>query len=638
MAATTALREALNQGISSGNLIDTKIILYSRRDSLGRICRPKPLYANSNVLKKVPYFEGLLFGNFAESQSKDFKEAIDEDEFAENYGYISDSDLEDDEDERPSFKHAGKSKVYSFGPFPAPSENNFSCERNEEHVSKGKVVKIPDIAFVTFQSFLMYLYTDTIEFAPFGLEQNRRSRSAEMVDPSDNEVPRPSPKSIYRLADKYDVPELKTLSLNCIRSELGKCDIVEEAFGRFASQYTEIRTIYVSQLAYAWVGDPADATRVKVDKKIDSFAEGDLEHATEMLAALWKIANKDGTIAAPSNVTPAVTQITSPANWSSVKMALAKSIRTGVFFDRKYWVRHLKSGDALKPIYFSSTIMEDKAQQLNKLVKYLKGQDTSISDLEEGANIESDCEGDSQEIEKDVPKVKEERKEETRAVLITGSFAAWRSLFFYRCTDVILFAPLQSQGVDARLNYIREKTVAATPPPCSPKSIYVLGSLLEIQPLCDSAFADIKSKVTECNVVSEVFSWVTAVQEKILEMECELLISNFKNPKTIDLVGENIGRISSGSSSHAANALKLGLKKAFDRKKIPPGVKLRCSNVTCPWYNNPDTYSKMTSYGNYCQMCSNRGWSYYLQCSGCSFNRASSYTTCQSCRKNFAQT
>ena len=56
MAATTALREALNEGISSGNLVDTKIILYSHRDSSGRVCRPKAVYANSRVLKTVPYF------------------------------------------------------------------------------------------------------------------------------------------------------------------------------------------------------------------------------------------------------------------------------------------------------------------------------------------------------------------------------------------------------------------------------------------------------------------------------------------------------------------------------------------------------------------------------------------------------
>ena len=58
-------------------------------------------------------------------------------------------------------------------------------------------------------------------------------------------------------------------------------------------------------------------------------------------------------------------QVTSPAHWASVKIALIKSMRTGVFFDRKYWARHSKSGDALKPVYFSSIIMSDKVQQLN---------------------------------------------------------------------------------------------------------------------------------------------------------------------------------------------------------------------------------------------------------------------------------
>jgi len=49
-----------------------------------------------------------------------------------------------------------------------------------------------------------------------------------------------------------------------------------------------------------------------------------------------------------------------------VKTALIKSIRNGIFFDRKYWARHSKAGDVLKPVYLSSTIMEDKLQQLNK--------------------------------------------------------------------------------------------------------------------------------------------------------------------------------------------------------------------------------------------------------------------------------
>jgi hypothetical protein len=126
-------------------------------------------------------------------------------------------------------------------------------------------------------------------------------------------------------------------------------------------------------------------------------------------------------------------------------------------------------------------------------------------------------------------------------------FSSWKSLFFYRCTDTILFAPLKSQpgrrvygpteprvqvqkgkmdvpggewglsppppemeqeeetetdserpGEDhtpvepmkaeemavlwekeeSRADHIRENTVAAAPPPCSPKTIYVLANLV----------------------------------------------------------------------------------------------------------------------------------------------------------------
>ena len=172
MAATHALRVALNQGISSGNLVDTKIILYSHRDSSGRVCRPKTLYSNSHVLKTVPYFRNrepavslantyaeshsivfkVLFGNFAESKPKDFnKEVIDEEESAEDYGYLSDSDLEDDEDEKDAlFEHTNKSKVHSSDPFAIPGEDNVACDEVGGRVNKGKIVKIPDMAFVTW--------------------------------------------------------------------------------------------------------------------------------------------------------------------------------------------------------------------------------------------------------------------------------------------------------------------------------------------------------------------------------------------------------------------------------------------------------------------------------------------------------
>lgn len=57
MAPTLPLCEALNESIPSGRFEDTMIALYSRRDTSGNICGLKTLYANSHVLRTVPYLD-----------------------------------------------------------------------------------------------------------------------------------------------------------------------------------------------------------------------------------------------------------------------------------------------------------------------------------------------------------------------------------------------------------------------------------------------------------------------------------------------------------------------------------------------------------------------------------------------------
>jgi hypothetical protein len=59
------------------------------------------------------------------------------------------------------------------------------------------------------------------------------------------------------------------------------------------------------------------------------------------------------------------------------------------------------------------------------VVKYLGGRNFVVNDLEGGSNIESDCEGDPTEVVPEAEDMKERKEEETRAVLITGSFSAW---------------------------------------------------------------------------------------------------------------------------------------------------------------------------------------------------------------------
>ena len=178
---------------------------------------------------------------------------------------------------------------------------------------------------------------------------------------------------------------------------------------------------------------------------------------------------------------------------------------------------------------------------------------------------------------------------------------------------------------------------------------------LEMKSLRDRTLADIKDKVSQDNVVDEVFSRVAAgwalsrsfnrgvnhlgltcsfSQDKIMEMQCELLVSKFNNPKTIALVQEKIGNMSDGSSPHCAGALKLGLKKAFGLKKQkrqPSGVLLRCTYSSCAWYNDQISYSSVGS-NTYCPHCN---YGYYLQCVGCGHNRTSNYPSCQGCGKRF---
>ena len=134
------------------------------------------------------------------------------------------------------------------------------------------------------------------------------------------------------------------------------------------------------------------------------------------------------------------------------------------------------------------------------MVQYHKDQTTPISNVEGVAGIDSDCEEDSSDGWEEMLKTEEEEQEQGRAVFVVGSFSAydisirplslkndelssWKSLFFYRCTDEMTFAPFKSQGLDSRLKYIGRNTVAMAPHPCSPKSIFILASLVRKQPI-----------------------------------------------------------------------------------------------------------------------------------------------------------
>ena len=97
----------------------------------------------------------MLFGDFTEARPRNFNGEVDEEDFADDYGYSSDSDLEDEEDQLRALQHtpaedATQSEVQDPSDSRAISSGDKTVyEDHEECVEQGKVVKIPDVAFVT---------------------------------------------------------------------------------------------------------------------------------------------------------------------------------------------------------------------------------------------------------------------------------------------------------------------------------------------------------------------------------------------------------------------------------------------------------------------------------------------------------
>ena len=100
----------------------------------------------------------VLFGTFAEAESMDFSEPLDDTKCAANYGYYSDSDLEDEDFANP--KAPEPARGHPFDPFcftSADNEPTPTCGEHKERLEKGKVIKIQDMALIT-QVFSNPLY------------------------------------------------------------------------------------------------------------------------------------------------------------------------------------------------------------------------------------------------------------------------------------------------------------------------------------------------------------------------------------------------------------------------------------------------------------------------------------------------
>ena len=157
-------------------------------------------------------------------------------------------------------------------------------------------------------------------------------------------------------------------------------------------RYDEVRTAQINHLVSARFGGEEGATKNlcdKIDEKVDAYVAGDLKHATETMSLLWEVSKKDRSTNLPIQSFGGFVRVTSsptplplinfarsqglpaatagvPAAPECLKPAFIRSIREGVFVDRKYFARYSKAGKALRPVYFPSTVIGEKLAYIDK--------------------------------------------------------------------------------------------------------------------------------------------------------------------------------------------------------------------------------------------------------------------------------
>ncbi|RDX50130.1 hypothetical protein OH76DRAFT_1403001 [Lentinus brumalis] len=287
-------RTALLASVVGQPFEDVKFWVFSRRTLDGAADTPLPLLANSSLIRKASLHFGFLFtAGFAESGIADMDAPYPSTRlsFTEFYDYASDSDLEDQDEEASaaietvSLPVDEDSRVHDGSPALAdeekPPESSGKGKqratpdksKDEDHAAKiakpGKVVFLEDIAYATWKAFIVYAYLGELNFAPLRSENKTRpSRCLHSHGP-----PPCSPKSMYRLAEKYDIVDLKQEALKSIQSKLSPHNILEEIFSTFTSLYPAVQAMELEYL-HAHGGDTG--IQARLPKWLEAMEDGHL--------------------------------------------------------------------------------------------------------------------------------------------------------------------------------------------------------------------------------------------------------------------------------------------------------------------------------------------------------------------------
>jgi len=148
-------------------------------------------------------------------------------------------------------------------------------------------IGITGIAGDTWASFLYYLYTGQVVFAPLSSEKDD-ARSTFRAQYKQKHPKRPSPcscKSMYRLASELNHEGLKDLSLKHLRWQLNPRTIIAEVFSKFTSKYEAVKDMELSYLVSHW--DKIKDSQ-EFQNKMQDITSGQYPHAYTTLTEIFR--------------------------------------------------------------------------------------------------------------------------------------------------------------------------------------------------------------------------------------------------------------------------------------------------------------------------------------------------------------
>ncbi|KAG1854123.1 hypothetical protein C8R48DRAFT_776914 [Suillus tomentosus] len=316
MSNHQALVEALlMKSILGQELVDTKFHVFSGRSAhLRKVIRLQDLSANDIVLTARSVFFAELLSRTG-SPDATFVDFDGGSEFADgialdDYGYTSDSDLEDEEEEKASQTPPSDVSSVLKGNISESDDDDdddllvVADTRSEsdaltsppqaetpiaptpiQHKPQAvnyRNILVRDTAFRTLKALLLYLYTDKISFFPL---KSQGLPETDVETPNRSTSWPCSPKSMYRLASKVGLDSLRDQAFHAIRSSLDAKNILQELSSSFTSRYPAILQINVEVLLQHIASVPVIQNIPALLRRI---IDSQLPHGADIMISLYQ--------------------------------------------------------------------------------------------------------------------------------------------------------------------------------------------------------------------------------------------------------------------------------------------------------------------------------------------------------------